>query len=85
MPRIGRDSSTGRFTVRSEPESETVVIRNNRTGKILALKGYGALKGEYVVRKGINLSKPIAAQATAKKKSRARIAKTSSRAKRRKS
>ena len=29
---------------------------------MLDLKGYGALSGEYAVRKGIDLSKPIAEQ-----------------------
>ena len=83
MPKIARNSSTGKFTVRSEPMSGRVVIQNKRTGKTLALRGYGALKGEYVVEKGIDLSKPISAQVAAKKKSRA-ASKPSSRAKRRK-
>lgn len=84
MPKIGRDSSTGKFAVRSEPKSGLVVIQDKRTGKTLALRGYGALKGEYVVKKGINLSKPIAAQAAANKKSRPRAAKPLPRVQRRK-
>ncbi len=37
-------------------------IKDKESGKTLSLKGYGALKGEYSVKKGINLSKPILAQ-----------------------
>ena len=33
-------------------------IRDSASGKVLDLKGYGALSGEYAVRKGIDLSKP---------------------------
>ena len=82
MPKIRRDSSSGKFTLRSERGSGTVIIQDKKTGKILTLKGYGALKGEYVVKKGINLSKPIAAQATRSKSRRA--TKSSSRVTRRK-
>lgn len=63
MPRIKRDSSTGRFTVRSEGDGKRATIQEGRSGAVLDLKGYGALKGEFTVRRGINLSKPIAAQA----------------------
>jgi hypothetical protein len=34
-------------------------LRNEQTGEMLVLQGYGASKGEYVVRKGIDLTKPI--------------------------
>lgn len=37
-------------------------ITDKESGKTLPLKGYGALKGEYSVKKGIDLSKPIFAQ-----------------------
>jgi len=57
MAVIGRDSSKGRFTLRRHRGA--TCITDNETGKTLPLKGYGALKGVYVVRKGIDLSKPI--------------------------
>jgi hypothetical protein len=84
MPKIRRDASTGKFSVRTERGSGRVVIQDKKTGKVLALKGYGALKDEYVVYKGIDLSEPIAAQAAAKTKSRRPIAKQPLRIKRRK-
>jgi hypothetical protein len=40
------------------------LIVDKKTGKTLKLRGYGALKGEYVVRIGIDLTKPIYEQAT---------------------
>jgi len=83
MSKLVRGSSTERFTVRSEPGKGIVVIVDKKTGRILTLKGYGALKDEYVVRKGFDLVKPIAAQAAAKKKTR-RTTQSSSRSKRRK-
>ena len=63
MAKIGRNSSTRNFTLGSTADGKSITIRNKITGAVLTLKGYGALKGKYVVRKGINLSKPIAAQA----------------------
>ncbi len=38
-------------------------VRDARTGRVLPLKGYGALKGQYAVRRGIDLTKPISEQA----------------------
>ncbi|MEQ1936161.1 MAG: hypothetical protein ABL962_20080 [Fimbriimonadaceae bacterium] len=67
MARIARDSPTGRFTIRSESGSKRSVIRDKKTGKTLPLKGYGALKDEFVVRKGLNITKPIAEQVSKKK------------------
>jgi hypothetical protein len=42
---------------------KSATIRSKETGRVYVLKGYGALKGEYAVKKGIDLSKPIAEQA----------------------
>ncbi len=41
-------------------------IKDKESGKTLPLKGYGALKDEYSVKEGIDLSKPIFAQALRK-------------------
>lgn len=37
-------------------------IRDPKTGKALPLKGYGAQKDAFRIRRGIDLTKPIAAQ-----------------------
>jgi hypothetical protein len=71
MTKIKRRSSTGKFIVSSSAGDGTVTIRRKGTGTVLKLKGYGALKGEYVVKKGIDLSKPIAAQAAKTRKTAA--------------
>jgi len=52
-------------------------IKDMESGQTLSLKGYGGLKGEYSVKKGINLSKPILAQ-TLRKASRAKSVATCS-------
>jgi hypothetical protein len=80
MPKIGRDGSTGKYTVTTKDGGKTV-ITNKKTGKQLAPKGYGALKDEYVVKEGIDLTKPIYEQAM---KSKARTARSSTNVKRHK-
>ena len=45
-------------------------IRDSASGKVLGLKGYGALSGEFAVRKGVDLSKPIYEQAAKIQKKR---------------
>lgn len=66
MAKIARNGSSGKFTVRSGDDGAYTTIRDQRTGKLLPLKGYGALKGQFKVKKGLNLSKPIAAQVAKK-------------------
>ena len=41
--------------------SETV--RNVKTGQLVTVRGVGALKGQLSLKKGVDLTKPIAAQA----------------------
>ena len=43
---------------RSKPEKASNRTRQPSAGEFVP-KGYGALKGEYVVRRGIDLTKPI--------------------------
>ena len=62
MSKLERDRSAKRFALRPGRRIGETVIHDRQTGKRLVLKGYGALKDEYVVRKGIDLAKPIAAQ-----------------------
>lgn len=48
-------------------------VRDPETGEELPLpKGYGALKGQFVVRKGIDLTKPIAEQVARLERARRR-------------
>ncbi len=65
MNKAKRIASSGKFVVKSDPGSST--IRDTESGTTFALKGYGALKGEYSVKRGINLTKPILAQAEKKR------------------
>lgn len=55
--------AANRFVVGSDLGS----VRDTESGKTLALKGYGALKGKYSVKKGINLVEPILAQVSKNK------------------
>lgn len=38
-------------------------VRNARTGQLVIVCGVGALKGQLVLKKGVDLTKPIASQA----------------------
>lgn len=63
MAKVSRNRSAGRFSIAANGNGSLPTIRDSESGAVLALKGYGAMSGEYVVREGIDLSKPIAAQA----------------------
>ena len=70
MAKIGRDARSGLFVTVSDTSRlprttviETVRIRDERSGRELPLRGYGSMKGKYVVKPGLDVSKPIAAQA----------------------
>jgi hypothetical protein len=41
------------------PESPVTIVRDPETGRTLPLYGYGALKGQFEIRPGIDLTKPI--------------------------
>jgi hypothetical protein len=55
-----RAPSKSKFVLETAPGSTT--IRDTETGETFVPKGYGALKGMYSVKKGIDLTKPIFAQ-----------------------
>ena len=38
------------------------MVRDAASGRVLPLMGYGSLKGEFALKRGIDLTKPIAAQ-----------------------
>lgn len=61
MAKISRNQSTGRFTVISNGDGSATIC-DTQSGKCLPLEGYGALKDEFEVREGLDLTKPIAAQ-----------------------
>jgi hypothetical protein len=61
------------------------LLKDKQTGKILPLRGYGALRDEHAARKGIDLTKPIYEQViSAKKKAQKPSAASSTRSTRRK-
>lgn len=66
MAKIARNKSTGRFTVAANGKDKPATIRDSKSGRTLPLKGYGALKGEFEIRKDLDLSQPIAAQVAKK-------------------
>jgi hypothetical protein len=63
MATASRTPSNGRFSISGNGKGSPTTVRDSASGKVLDLKGYGALSGEYAVRTGIDLSKPIAEQA----------------------
>ena len=63
MATASRNSTNGRFSIAGNGKGSATTVRDSASGKVLDVKGYGALSGEYAVRKGIDLSKPIAEQA----------------------
>jgi len=84
MPRIDREHSTPRFSVRRDPRTGKFVLENRKTGKRTPLKGYGTL-GEGAVPKDIDLTQPIYEQVmSAKKKAKTHGVRSSSRGARRK-
>jgi hypothetical protein len=48
-------------------EHETIgsskTVRNAKTGQLVTVRGIGALKGQLSLKKGVDLTKPIASQA----------------------
>lgn len=49
-------------TPRTFKSGGSSLVRDAKSGRILPLKGYGSLKGEFKVKPGVDLTKPIAAQ-----------------------
>jgi hypothetical protein len=44
------------------PATTETVVRDAKTGRLVTLRGAGALKGQLKLLKGIDLTKPIASQ-----------------------
>ncbi|WP_156396128.1 MULTISPECIES: hypothetical protein [unclassified Caulobacter] len=47
-------------------------VRDASTGQFVTVKGVGALKGQLALRKGVDLTKPIASQALKRDRSSAK-------------
>ena len=47
---------------KTHPTTTGTVVRDAKTGRLVTVHGAGALKGQLTLMKGIDLTKPIAAQ-----------------------
>lgn len=59
-----------------QPTSTSTTVRDSKTGRYLTVRGAGALKGHLTLKKGVDLTKPIASQAMKGGKSRKSAAST---------
>lgn len=46
-----------------DPADTSRSVRDARTGQVVTVRGVGALKGQLALKKGVDLTKPIASQA----------------------
>lgn len=65
----------GKMT-KAQPTSTSTTVRDSKTGRILTVRGAGALKGHLTIKKGVDLTKPIASQAMKNRRSRTTVAAT---------
>lgn len=49
--------------VEARPSNTEKVVRDSKSGRYVTVRGAGALKGHLTIRKGVDLTKPIASQA----------------------
>jgi hypothetical protein len=47
---------------KTNPASSDAVVRDVKSGRLVTVRGVGALKGHLKLKKGIDLTKPIASQ-----------------------
>jgi hypothetical protein len=59
MAKSAKHETTGSFQT----------VRNAKTGQVVTVRGVGALKGQLTLKKGVDLTKPIASQALRGRKS----------------
>ncbi|WP_407160101.1 hypothetical protein [Bradyrhizobium sp. STM 3557] len=50
-------------TGKHETIGSSQTVRNTKTGQFVTVRGVGALKGQLSLKKGVDLTKPIASQA----------------------
>ncbi len=48
---------------KTHPTSTDKVVRDSKSGRFVTVRGAGALKGHLTLKKGVDLTKPIASQA----------------------
>jgi hypothetical protein len=48
---------------KAHAETTEKVVRDSKSGRFLTVRGAGALKGHLTIKKGLDLTKPIALQA----------------------
>ena len=65
MTNVRRNTQRGRFMYGDvKASSSTKVVRNTKTGKLVTVKGAGALKDAPLrFKRGVDLTKPISSQA----------------------
>jgi hypothetical protein len=51
------------YLVNKHTPAPVRTVRNAKTGEFVTVRGVGALKGALTIRKGVDLTRPIAAQA----------------------
>lgn len=56
--------------VDASASSTSTTVRDSKTGRIVTVRGAGALKGHLKLKKSVDLTKPIASQAMKGSKSR---------------
>ena len=61
MPKSSANPSR-RVVLKPLKGSGPATFRNEKTGEVLVLRGYGSMKGKLELREGIDLTKPIYAQ-----------------------
>ena len=47
---------------KSQATTTSTTVRDSKTGRFVTVRGAGALKGQLTLRKGVDLTKPIASQ-----------------------
>lgn len=47
----------------TQPPNGSYQVRSAKTGQFVTVRGVGALKGQLTLKKGVDLTKPIASQA----------------------
>lgn len=56
--------------IKVQVSSTNTTVSDPKTGRILTVRGAGALKGRLTIKKGVDLTKPIASQAVKTYRSR---------------
>jgi hypothetical protein len=55
---------------KAQPTTTETQVRDSKSGRFVTVRGVGALKGQLTIRKGVDLTKPLASQALKARKPR---------------